>query len=143
MSTVSGMTRANIDQYKRTVRQQMHSKVQVLDSLRENMEKLLTGMQQEIDNVSAKLQAHQGHPMQLVLKLQNEFNTRSSAVQHVEVEMRQVKKEIAELHQDLKAATVTVKSGQKSPRTCNFTPINPVQSQDQGNLLEYQQKYQK
>ena len=80
MSTVSGMTRANIDQYKRTVRQQMHSKVQVLDSLRKNIEKLLTGMQQEIDNVSAKLQAHQGHPMQSVLKLQNEFNNRSSAV---------------------------------------------------------------
>ena len=125
MSTVSGMTRANIDQYKRTVRQQLHGKVQVLDSLRENMEKLLTSMQQEIDSVSAQLQAHQGYPIQLVLNLHNEFNTRSSAVQNVEVEMRKIKKEIAELHQNLKGATVTLKSGQKSPNTCNSTPIKP------------------
>ena len=54
------MTRANLDQWKRTVRQQMQQKVQKLNSLRSEVNNLLKGMQEKIETVSASLQAYQG-----------------------------------------------------------------------------------
>ena len=48
------MTRANLDQWKRTVRQQMQQKVQKLNSLRTEVENLLKGMQEKIETVSDK-----------------------------------------------------------------------------------------
>ena len=56
------MTRANLDQWKRNVRQQVQQKLQKLNSLRTEVDNLLKGMQEKIDTVSASLQAYQGQP---------------------------------------------------------------------------------
>ena len=60
MSRPTGMTRANLDQWKTNVRQQVQQKLQKLNSLRAEVDNLLKGMQEKIDTVSASLQAYQG-----------------------------------------------------------------------------------
>ena len=62
MSRPTGVTRANLDQWKRNVRQQLHQKLQKLSSLRMEVDNLLKGMQEKIDDVSASLQAYQRQP---------------------------------------------------------------------------------
>ena len=80
MSKPIGMTRANLDQWKRNVKQQLQQRVQKLNSLRAEVENLLKGMQEKIDTVSTSLQAYQGQPEQLALSLKQEFNTRMQTV---------------------------------------------------------------
>ena len=87
MSRPIEMTRANLDQWKRNVRQQIHQKLQKLNSLRLEVDNLLKGMQEKIDIVSTSLQAYQGQPEQLALSLKQGFNLRSQTVQTLDTEI--------------------------------------------------------
>ena len=74
------MTRANLDQWKRNVKQQLQQKVQKSNSLQSEVNNLLKGIQEKIETVSASLQAYQGQPKQLALSLKQEFNSRMQTV---------------------------------------------------------------
>ena len=84
MSTIAGLTRANLGHFKRSLRQQLHQKIQTLNSLRTDVEILLKGMQKQINSVSVKLQASQEHLGQLASSVKREFNARSQAIQIID-----------------------------------------------------------
>ena len=92
MSRPTGMTRANFDQWKRNVRQQLYQKMQKLSSLLMEVDNLLKGMQEKIDTVSASFQAYQGQPEQLALFLKQEFNIRSQTIQTLDTEICKIEK---------------------------------------------------
>ena len=117
MSKPTGMTRANLDQWKRNVRQQVQQKLQKLNSLRAEVENLLKGMQEKIDTVSTSLQAYQGQPEQLALSLKQEFNIRSQTVQTLDAEICKTVQQVKELRSKITAATGKGKTGPKVLKT--------------------------
>ena len=124
-SRPTGMTRANLDQWKRNVRQQVQQKFQKLSSLRAEIDNLLKGMQEKIDTVSASLQAYQGQPEQLALSLKQEFNTRIQTVQTLDAEICKTAKQVKELRSKITAATGKGKTGPEVLKTGYTVPIKP------------------
>ena len=102
------LTRANLDQWKRSLKLQLQQKTQKLNSLHTEVNSLLSGMQTTIDTVTANLQAHQGQPKQLAKSLMQEFNKRSEAVQNLDTEICKLVKQMKELQ--CKVAVVTKRS---------------------------------
>ena len=127
-----GMTRANLDQWKGNMRQQLHQKIQKLSSLRMEVDNLLKGMQEKIDVVSASLQAYQGQPGQLALSLKQEFNTRSQTIQTLDAEICKIAKQVKELRNKLTAATGKGKTGPEVLKTGYAVPIKPCTVSDSG-----------
>ena len=125
MSRPTGMTRANFDQWKRNVRQQVQQKLQKLSSLQAEVENLLKGMQEKIENVSASLQAYQGQPEQLALSLKQEFNIRSQTVQTLDTEISKTVQQVKELRSKMTAATGKGKTGPEVLKTGYTVPIKP------------------
>ena len=119
------MTRANLDQWKRNVRQQIKQKVQKLNSLQSEVNNLLKGMQEKIETVSASLQAYQGQPEQLALSLQQEFNIRMQTVQTLDTEISKTVQQVKELKGKMTAATGKGKTGPKVLKTGYAVPIKP------------------
>ena len=99
------LTRANLDQWKRNVKLQLQQKMQKLNSLRTEVNNLLSGMQNTIDTVTANLQAYQGQPEQLANSLKQEFNERSAAVQNLDAEICKLVNQVEELRCQLTAVT--------------------------------------
>ena len=100
-----GLTRANLDQWKRNLKLQLQQKTQRLNSLHSEVNSLLSGMQNEIKTVTANLQAYQGQPGQLAKSLLQEFNKRSEAVQHLDTEICKLAKQVKELRCKVTAVT--------------------------------------
>ena len=101
-SEISGLTRADLHQFKHNLKQQLHQKIQTLSSLRTDIEIFLKGVQKEIGTVSEKLQTYQGRPGQLPLSLKYELNMRSQAVQIIDIEISETLKEVKELQENIK-----------------------------------------
>ena len=99
------LTRANLDQWKRNVKLQLQQKTQKLNSLRTEVNDLLSRMQNVIDTVTANLQAYQGQPGQLAKSLMQEFNKRSKAVQKLDTEICKLVNQVQELRCQLTAVT--------------------------------------
>ena len=97
--------RANLDQWKRSLKLQLQQKIQKLNSLHTEANSLLSGMQNTIDTVTANLQAHQGQPEQLAKSLMQEFNKRSEAVQNLDAEICKLAKQVKELQYKVTAVT--------------------------------------
>ena len=119
------MTRANLDQWKRNVKQQLKQKVQNLNSLQSKVNNLLTGMQEKIETVSTSLQAYQGQPEQLALSLQQEFNIKMQTVQTLDTEISKTVQQVKELKGKMTAATGKGKTGPKVLKTGYVVPIKP------------------
>ena len=124
------MTRANLDQWKRIVRQQVQQKVQKLNSLQSEVNNLLKGMQEKIETVSASLQAYQGQPEQLALSLKQEFNIRMQTVQTLDTEISKTVQQVKELRRKMTAATGKEKTGPKVLKTGYAVPIKPCTVSD-------------
>ena len=101
----AGLTRANLDQWKRNLKLQLQQKIQKLDSLHTETNSLLSGMQNAIDTVTANLQVHQGQPEQLAKSLMQEFNKRSEAIQNLDAEICKLAKHMKELQCKVTAIT--------------------------------------
>ena len=130
MSRPIEMTRANLDQWKRNVRQQMQQKVQKLNSLRSKVNSLLSSMQKAIDTTTASLQAYQGQPEQLAKSLKQEFNTRMQTVQTLDAEISKTVQQVKELRSKTTAATGKGKTGPKVLKTGYAVPIKPCTVSD-------------
>ena len=126
------MTRANIDQWKRNLRQQYQQKLQTLKFLQRKVEDSLTGMQKKIDSVSTSLQAHQRQPGQLALSLKQEFNEASQIVQNLDIEICTTAKQVKELQKMLTAAIGSLQTDQKVLKTSYAIPIKPCTGLDSG-----------
>ena len=119
------MTRANLDQWKRNVRQQIQQRVQKLNSLQSEVNNLLTEMQEKIETVSASLQAYQGQPEQLALSLKQEFNLKMQTVQTLDTEISKTVQQVKELKGKMTAATGKGKIGPKVLKPGDAVPIKP------------------
>ena len=124
------MTRANLDQWKRILKQQIQQKVQKLNSLQSKVNNLLTEMQEKIETVSTSLQAYQGQPEQLALSLKQEFNSRMQAVQTLDTEISKTVQQVKELRRKMTAATGKGKAGPKVLKTGYAVPIKPCTVSD-------------
>lgn len=127
MSTIAGLTRADLDQFKRNLKEQSHQKTQSLNSLKTEVEILLKGMQKEIESVSEKLQAYQGHLEKLDLSLKHEFNGRSQAVQTTNRKISKTIKEVKELQEKSKLPLEVYKLVRRCSKLVTLFPLNPVQ----------------
>ena len=125
-----GMTRANLDQWKKNVRQQIQQKVQKVNSLHLEVNDLLKGMQEKIETVSASLQAYQGQPDQLALSLKQEFNSRMQTVQTLDTEISKTVQQVKELRSKTTAATGKGRTGPKVLKTGYAVPIKPCTVSD-------------
>ena len=99
------LTRANLDQWKRSLKLQLQQKIQKLNSLHTESNSLLSRMQKAIETVTANLQAYQGQPGQLAKSLMQEFNKRSEAVQNLDAEICKFAKQVKELQCKTTAVT--------------------------------------
>ena len=94
------------------------------------VDNLLKGIQEKIENVSASLQAYQGQPEQLALCLKQEFNTRSRTVQTLDAEISKTVQQVKELRRKMTAATGKGKTGPKVLKTGYAVPIKPCTVSD-------------
>ena len=72
-----GPTRAMIDVRKKRIRQNRTSKVQQLNSVKQEMEKVHTDVNQMFEELEPSLLTHPAHPSVLVQTCSKEFNSKS------------------------------------------------------------------
>ena len=121
---LAGLTRANLDLWKRNLKLQLQQKTQKMNSLHSEVNSLLSGMQNSIDTVTADLQSCKGRPGQLAKWLLQEFNYRSEAIQNLDAEICKLAKQVKELRCKVTAVTRrsrndpgALKAGHKMPNT--------------------------
>ena len=76
-----GPTRAMIDVRKKRIRQNRTSKVQQLNSVKQEMEKVHTDVNQMFEELESSLLTHPAHPSVLVQTCSKEFNSKSVQLQ--------------------------------------------------------------
>ena len=126
------MTRATIDQWKRNLRQQFQQKVQTLNSLRAEVEDLLTDMQKKTDSVLESVQVHHGQPRQLEMSLKQEFNERSQIVQTLDTKICKTVKQVRELQKTITAAIGKGKTGLEVLQIGHAMPTQPCTIKESG-----------
>ena len=119
------LTRANLDQWKRSLKLQLQQKIQKLNSLHTEVNSLLSGMQNTINTVTGNSQAHQWQPEQLAKSLMQEFNKRSEAVQNLDAEICKTAKQVKELQCKVTAVTKRSKTDPGALIAGNTKPNKP------------------
>ena len=124
------LTRANLDQWKRNLKFQLQQKIQKLNSLRTEVNNLLSGMQNVIDTVTANMQAYQGQPGQLARSLMQEFNVKSTAVQKLDTEIGNLVNQVQELRCQITAVTNRSKTDPGALKAGHSKPNVPCTMED-------------
>ena len=106
-----GPTRAMIDVRKKRIRQNRTSKVQQLNSVKQEMEKVQTDVNQMFEELGSSLLTHPAHPSVLVQTCNKEFNFKSVQLQQLQKKMSVLKNELQLIDQMLKRRNESVLSG--------------------------------
>ena len=127
-----GPTRAMIDVRKKRIRQNRTSKVQQLNSVKQEMEKVHTDVNQMFEELESSLLTHPAHPSVLVQTCSKEFNSKSVQLQQLQKQMSVLRNELQLIDQMLQRRNEPVLSGhqmnvsttskQLSKRESNIVP---------------------
>ena len=105
-----GPTRAMIDVRKKRIRQNRTSKVQQLNSVKQEMEKVHTEVNQMFEELESSLLTHPAHPSLLVQTCKKEFNFKSVQLQQLQKQMSVLRNELQLIDQMLQRRNAPVLS---------------------------------
>ena len=97
-----GPTRAMIDVRKQKLRRNRTSKVQQLNSVKQEMETIHTDVHQMFEELESSLLTHPAHPSVLVQTCSKEFNSKSVQLQQLQKQMSVLRNELQLIDQMLK-----------------------------------------
>ena len=125
-----GMTRANLDQWKRNLKQQLQQKTQKLSSLHTETNSLLSGMQKQLIQQQQAYRPIRGSQNNWLSLYCRNSTKGVKAVQNLDAEISKLGKQVKELRSKLTAVTNRRKTDPRTLETGHTKPNKPCTVED-------------